>query len=106
MTCFSIMYAVASLQFTESGYSGIESSRKITTIVQLLTDIATDLIIAVVPVNFTFVATQIGLPSSFPNEYWSSTTNASSEYESLIEHVSRLSLSEFSWYSMILRTIG
>ena len=60
--------SVAVLQFTESDYSNSESLRVISPSIQLSTNIATDLIVEAVPLNFTFVNdSQLALPVTFPN---------------------------------------
>ena len=45
----------AVLQFTDSYHTSIESEVVISPLVQLLTNIATDLTVAAIPVNYTFV---------------------------------------------------
>jgi hypothetical protein len=55
----------ATLQFTESDYSNREDMLFIAPVVQLLTTIATDLTVRIVPVNTTVALTR-PLPSDFP----------------------------------------
>ena len=59
--CFS----VATLQFTEREYSSTERELVIVPVVKLLTDIATDLTVRIVPLNITEALAR-DLPSAFP----------------------------------------
>ncbi len=49
----SLPSPVAVLQFTESDYSNVEGTGRISLLLQLLTNIATDLTVVAVPVNYT-----------------------------------------------------
>ena len=58
-------YSDATLQFTGSDYSNREDMLFIAPVVQLLTTIATDLTVRIVPVNITEALAR-PLPSDFP----------------------------------------
>ena len=60
-----LCFSDATLQFTDSTYSNLESVEVIRPVVQLLTNIATDLTVRIVPVNITEALTR-PLPSAFP----------------------------------------
>ena len=60
-----LCFADATLQFLDSSYSNLESAEVIRPAVQLLTNIATDLTVRIVPVDITEALTR-PLPSAFP----------------------------------------
>ena len=53
--CKLFLSPAAVLQFTESDYSSVENVGRIRPLLQLLTNIATDLTVVAVPVNYTFL---------------------------------------------------
>ena len=61
----SFCYSDATLQFLDSVYSIVESELFIVPVVQLLTEIATDVTVRIVPVNITEALAR-ELPSTFP----------------------------------------
>ena len=65
LCCACSVFSDATLQFTDSTYSNLESAEVIRPAVQLLTNIATDLTVRIVPVNITEALTR-PLPSAFP----------------------------------------
>ena len=56
-------YSDDTLQFTESDYSNPEGALSITPVVQLLTGIATDLTVRIVPLNITQARTRQLIPA-------------------------------------------
>ena len=62
-----MIYLGAVLQFTEPSYTGGESTSRVTVAVELLSNVDTEIVVEVVPVNLTFVSeSQLTLPPSFP----------------------------------------
>ena len=63
--CIIFCYSDAILQFTESDYLNVEGELAIVPLVQLLTVIATNLTVQIVPVNITEALAR-DLPADFP----------------------------------------